>query len=133
MNVLAVARNILAAVALATLGVMAVASAPWSGIPPGELMTKLLLFPFIAAWALAPYFVAHKFALQSAGAEGWLLIAAIPVAAAPVLWIYLDAMVFAERPDPQAAIVFVIFPVYQSLFVLAVWGATRALRRYFLQ
>ena len=133
MNVLAVTKGILAVTCVTTLGVMLAAGAPWSGIPPGELMVKLLLFPFIAAWAIAPYFVAHKFALQSDGQEGWLLIAAIPAAAIPEIWIYYDALIMAPAPDPQAAIVFVIFPIYQALFVLAIYGATRMWRSYFRQ
>lgn len=133
MNVLAVTKGILGVTAVATLGVMVVAGGPWSGAPPGELMTKLMLFPFIAAWAMAPYFVAHKFALQSEGQEGWLLIAAIPVTAIPVIWIYVQSMILSDVADAHGPMAFVVFPIYQSLFILAVWGATRLWRGYFRQ
>jgi len=130
MNVLAVAKGVLAVTCLVTLGVMVVAGGPWAGIPAGEQMTKLMLFPFIAAWAIAPYFLAHRFALMSEGQEGWLLVAASPVSAVPVLWLYVTEMILTPEHTTEELVAFILFPVFQALFVSVVYGATRVWRQH---
>lgn len=130
MNVLAVAKGVLAITSLVTLGVMVVAGGPWTGLPPGDQMTKLMLFPFIAAWAIAPYFLAHRLALMSEGQEGWLLVAAGPVSAVPVLWLYVNKMILTPEHNTQELVAFILFPVFQALFVSAVYGATRFWRQF---
>src|SRR5690349_399209 len=120
MNVLAIAKGVLAVTAVITFCVMVVAGGPWTGLPPGDQMTKLMLFPFIAAWALAPYFLAHRFAMMSDGQEGWLLIAAIPVSAIPVIWIYLTDMIMTPEHSTEELVAFVLLPVLQAMFITVV-------------
>ena len=130
-----VARVLIALAALPTLAIMAVSAGPWYG-PQEEgqsfyLIAKLVVLPMLAAWALAPYFVAHKFALTCDGLDGWWLIAVIPVTAIPVVWIYADVFVFAEPSDGQDGLVFAILPIFQSIAVLAVYGLILGWRRLF--
>lgn len=118
----------IALAAIPTVVIMLVFAAPWGGPHPLDLIVKLFIFPFVAAWAVAPYVMAGKFSGHCDGSEGWWLVGAIPVVAAPVIWIYLEAFVFADTLDAQAGLVFAIFPMYQALAVLAVYGAILGVR-----
>ncbi|MBM3515453.1 MAG: hypothetical protein FJX59_17330 [Alphaproteobacteria bacterium] len=128
MSLMSAARALIALAAMPTLVIMLFAAVPWNSAQPLDLIVMLFLFPFVAAWAIAPYVMAGKLAGDCEGAEGWWLVAAIPIVAAPVIWIYLEAFVFADTLDAQVGLVFAIFPLYQAVAVLAVYGAILGLR-----
>lgn len=125
-----VARALLALASVPTVLIMLVYAWPRGEVAPWDMIITLLLSPFLVAWALAPYFVANKFALALDDADGWWLVTAIPITAIPALWIYAQAVLVPPSPDGQAGALFAIVPIYQSMFILAVYGAIRGWRRF---
>lgn len=124
-NVEKLARVVLLSAAVMTLAVMIVAAGPWVARDTGQTLLALIMMPFLAAWAVGPYFICNRFMNETVPEGRWVYVVAAVVAAIPVLWIYIDALILSKAPDAQAAIVFVVFPLYQFVFILAVYYAVR--------
>ena len=111
--------------AVTTLAVMMVSAGPWGSRETGDTVIVLIMLPFLAAWAVGPYFVCNRFMQEADPRVRWVFMIAGLIAAVPVLWIYIDGLILTQAPDAQIGVVFVIFPLYQFAFVLAVFYGVR--------
>ncbi|MDX2223300.1 MAG: hypothetical protein SFV21_11150 [Rhodospirillaceae bacterium] len=125
-----IARGILLGAAVTTLAVMMFAAGGALQSDTGETFANLLLLPFLAAWAVGPYFICNRFMSEAEPRARWAYLPAALIVALPVLWFYVDGLVIHEQPDAQITIVFVVFPLYQFVFVLAVYYAVRFWGRF---
>jgi hypothetical protein len=130
MNAEALARVVLLGAAVTTLAVMMFAAGIAAQRDAGERFVNLLLLPFLAAWAVGPYFICNRFMGEAEPRVRWVYVPAALVAALPVLWFYIDGLVIHDQPGSQIAVVFVVFPLYQFVFVLAVYYAVRFWSRF---
>jgi len=131
MSAILASRIICILASVATLLLMAVALGPFGPrADEGDFLLNLLLFPFIAIWAVGPYAVANKFAATEDGSPaGWVYVVTQILVGLPVLWVYLDAFVLSGTADSQAGLVFVMLPVYQFIAVLVAYYAVRLMRQ----
>ena len=86
-------------------------------------------FALLGAWASGPYVLSHWRAAVLADWPGVWAFPALSVAGAIFAFaVYFDA-VFADAPDAQSAIVFVVIPVFQYALILVVTAVAGWFRR----
>ncbi len=86
-------------------------------------------FALFGAWASGPYLLAHwRTALNADWRPVWVFSVLSIVGAIFAFSIYYDAG-FAGPPDAQAALVFVVVPLYQYVLIVVATAVVKWLRR----
>lgn len=85
---------------------------------------ELRSLPFLVVvilWAVAPYVAFFMLARRAPGGGYWPALLVVSVLAIMILGLYLLWLGFFAHPDPQSGLLFIFLPLYQLVFVAAIF------------